>query len=307
MKTYTNPVWAKDFPDPFLLEYKGKFYAYATETAGHRFQVMESPDLVHWTHRGTAFTVPWSNEHYWAPEVYFYREQFYMTYSARNPTTGKHDIGIATAKSPRGPFTHQAILARGDANRVGVIDATIYFESGTPYLIYSEEEPRRIVVRKMQPDLLGLEGETIELLRPDRDWERGVTEAPTLIKRNGLYHLFYSAGWYESSRREASYCVAHAVAQSLFGPYEKTGAILATLPGRVYGPGHQCLLTLRSGETWLAYHGWDDQKEPRYGSNPLGRTLRIDRLIWSGEKPFVEGPSLVARPAPRLQRDSARK
>ena len=49
LKTYTNPIWRADFPDPFILAYKQKFYAYATETAerGSGFQVMESTDLVH--------------------------------------------------------------------------------------------------------------------------------------------------------------------------------------------------------------------------------------------------------------------
>ena len=55
-KMYTNPVWAHDFPDPHFMLHDGKVYAYATETPGFKFQVMESRDLVHWTHKGTAFT-----------------------------------------------------------------------------------------------------------------------------------------------------------------------------------------------------------------------------------------------------------
>ncbi|GIV14654.1 MAG: hypothetical protein KatS3mg022_0089 [Armatimonadota bacterium] len=58
MATYTNPVYARDFPDPHVLFYRGKFYAYATHSSGHDFQVMESPDLVHWTHKGSAFRPP---------------------------------------------------------------------------------------------------------------------------------------------------------------------------------------------------------------------------------------------------------
>ena len=219
---YTNPVYDHDFPDPFVLEDRGYFYAYATHSHGFGFQGMESRDLVHWTHRGTVFTVPWSRENYWAPEVVRRRGWFYMTYSARNPTTGKHDIGIATARTPLGPFVDRAILVRGDSNRVGVIDATLFFEhNGMPYLIYSEEAPRRIVMRHMTRDLMNVEGDPIELVRPDRPEEHGVTEAPTLIRRRGLYHLFFSAGRYQSNKTSASYAVYHAVARSLRGPYQK--------------------------------------------------------------------------------------
>jgi beta-xylosidase len=301
--TYVNPVYARDFPDPHVLFHRGTFYAYATQADDRGFQVMESPDLVRWTHRGAAYKPPWSSRHYWAPEVIHHRGRLWMTYSALNPETGKHDIGIADASSPLGPFRHRAILVRGGDNRVGVIDATIFLErDGTPYLIYSEEDPRRIVLRRMRRDLLALEGETTELVRPNRDWERGVTEAPTLIRRGGLYHLFFSVGWYQSNREDACYAVCHATARSLRGPYTKSPRpLIETVPDRVYGPGHQCLVFLPGGETWLLYHAWGPGNEPRYGSNPLGRTLRLDRLQWRGDQPFVDGPSTTPRPAPRLR------
>src|SRR5688572_30339171 len=132
-RTYVNPVYGRDFPDPAVLVYRGRFYAYATHKDDRGFQVMESPDLVNWQHRGGAFKPPWSSQHLWAPEVFAYRGRLYMTYSALNPTTRKHDIGIAVADSPLGPFLHAAILVKGDDNRIGVIDATLYFErDGAP-------------------------------------------------------------------------------------------------------------------------------------------------------------------------------
>ena len=82
---YTNPVYGKDFPDPFVLADGGKYYAYATQTRGTGFQLMESPDLVHWTNRVLDFPIPWSREHYWAPEVVHRGAKYYLTYSARDP------------------------------------------------------------------------------------------------------------------------------------------------------------------------------------------------------------------------------
>lgn len=303
-RTYTNPVYARDFPDPHVLSYGGRFYAYATQKDDHGFQVMESTDLVRWTHRGAAYKPPWAKQHYWAPEVIAYRGRLWMTYSALNPRTGRHDIGIADASSPLGPFRHRAILVRGDRNRVGVIDTTVFIQrDGTPYLIYSEEDPRRLVLRRMRRNLLALEGEVTELLRPDRDWERGVTEAPTLVRRGDLYHLFYSVGWFQSDRKDACYAVCHAVARALLGPYLKSPEpILKGVPEQVYGPGHQSLVSTPGGEIWMLYHAWDARNEPRYGSNPLGRTLRLDPLRWRGDQPYVDGPSTTPRPAPSFRR-----
>ena len=301
VKQYQNPLWSKDFPDPFVIAWQGQFYAYATETSGFRFQALESPDMVNWTHKGTVFEVPWSGVHYWAPEVWRHDGQFWFTYSALNPKTNKHDIGVAVSRNPLGPFVHQSVLVVGEKNRVGVIDATIYSEGKDAFLIYSEEDPRRIVLQKLTSDWKAIEGDPIELMRPDRDWERGVTEAPTLIKRRGKYHMLYSGGWYQSNKADACYCVAHAVASKLTGPYVKTARPILEGNGvEVFGPGHQSYLKLPSGEEWVFYHAWDDQNEPRYGSNPSGRTLRMDRLVWDGDIPRRIIPTTTPQPAPRL-------
>lgn len=298
--TFTNPIYANDFPDPFVLAHRGRYYAYGTQTRGTGFQLLESADLVHWAPRKLDFPVPWARDHYWAPEVFGRGGKFYLTYSALDPETKKHQIAIATADNPAGPFTHRAILVRGDDNEVGVIDATIALDDGgRPSLIYSEETPRRIVRRPLNADLLGVGPGVTELIRPDLDWERGVVEAPTIVRRGGLYHLFYSGGPYEGVKDGPRYAVGHASARSLAGPYKKTPApILASVDGQVYGPGHQCLVAAPDGTDWLLYHAWDAVGEPRYGQNPSGRTLRLDRVRWDGDTPTVVGPTLIPGPAP---------
>jgi beta-xylosidase len=298
--TYTNPVHPKDFPDPFVIAHDGRYYAYGTQTRGTGFQLMESPDLVHWKLRPLDFPVPWAKDHYWAPEVIRHNGEFFLTYSALDPKSKKHHIALATSKAPTGPFRHRAILVQGGDNKVGVIDATIFFEdNGSAFLVYSEETPRRIVMRRMRPDLLSVENEITALLHPDLDWERGVTEAPMVIKRNGVYHLFYSGGPYQGEKRKDSYAVGHASAPALKGPYQKTPKpLLETLEGKVYGPGHQCLVNTPDGRWWCLYHAWDAEGEPRYGKNPSGRTVRLDRLVWQGDVPRIVGPTVTPQPGP---------
>ena len=298
--SYTNPVYPHDFPDPFVLMDGGKYYAYGTQTRGTGFQLMVSDDLVHWKTRVLDFPVPWSREHYWAPEAVHHNGQYYLTYSALDPASKKHHIGIATAQEPTGPFEHRAILVRGGDNKVGVIDATHFFEpDGSAFLIYSEETPRRIVMRQAKPDLLSVGDQVTELIHPDMEWEHGVTEAPTVILRGGVYHLFYSAGPYEGTKRSGRYSVGHAQAKALKGPYTKSAKpILESVEGATYGPGHQCLVQTPDQSWWMLYHAWDNVGQPRYGENPSGRTVRLDRVEWTGDEPRVVGPTLTPRPAP---------
>ncbi len=301
---YINPVWPHDFPDPFVLQYRGKFYAYATETSGcHGFQCMESKDLVHWKWLGSAFQPPWSPAHYWAPEVDRYQGKFYMVYSALNPQTNKHDIGIAIASQPAGPFHQAAILVHTGPDNSGSIDADLYFQkNGVPWLLYSRENPRSIVIQQLDKDLMHTIGEPIELVHPDRPWENGVNEAPTLIKHGSRYVLFFSAGVYESDNKaDASYCVCWAESRNLLGPYTKApGTLLHSIPGKVYSPGHQCVIKLKDGSMWMLYHGWDNEGEPHYGGNPLGRTLRLDQIHWKNNEPIMAGASTTPQPAPHV-------
>ena len=296
---YTNPVYPHDFPDPHVIRSGDQYFAYGTQTRGTGFQLLESSDLVHWMPRKLEFPLPWATEHLWAPEVIEHGGTFYMTYSALDPVSRKHHIAIATSTVATGPFTHRTILVRGDDNQVGVIDATVFFDSDVPYLIYSEETPRRILLQRLRASLLETEGETIELLKPDLAWEQGVTEAPTVVHRRGIYHLFYSGAGYQGSKETCRYAVGHAVSKSLLGPYSKSPQpILETAVDRVYGPGHQSLIEGHNGEWWMAYHAWNSEGQPHYGQNPAGRSLRIDRLVWNGDSPTVEGPTTEERPSP---------
>ena len=303
--TYTNPVYPHDFPDPCVVAHEGRYYAYATRMTGVGFQLLESPDLVHWTPRKLEMTVVWAKEDFWAPEVFARGGKFFLTYSALDPQSRKHNLAVATADHPAGPFEHRnfLVLGKGEGPAGGVIDSTIFAEGdGSAFLIYSEEQPRRVLLHPLKPDLLGAaEGESAELIHPDQPWELGVTEAPSLIKRNGVYHLFYSGGAYEGTKDRPGYAVGHATSRTLRGPYTKAPApLLSTVPDKVYSPGHQFLFKTPDGSWWVAYHAWDAEGQPNYRQNPSGRSLRLDRLEWDGDTPRILGPTSTPQPAPML-------
>jgi arabinan endo-1,5-alpha-L-arabinosidase len=79
--TYTNPVYPCSFPDPFVLKHRGEYWAYCTglQRDGRAFGVIHSRDLVHWEERpGALEPLPGNHPCYWAPEVAFFEDRFYL-------------------------------------------------------------------------------------------------------------------------------------------------------------------------------------------------------------------------------------
>lgn len=305
---FTNPVWGRDFPDPYIVQDGKTFFAFATHNSSAGFQVMSSEDLVNWKHLGGVNVPDWSDDQLWAPEVYKWKGKWYMFYSARDRQSRKRDLAVSVADSPKGPYKFVAKLIPGESENPGTdgngaIDPNIYVEKGKPYLLYVREaRPRSIKMVELTPDFTKTVGSPKVLIGTDREVEKGVLDAPTLIKHQGAYWLFYSSGWFQSYKRDACYQVWAAKSSSLMGAYAKPEEpILKTKEGETYLPGHQHVFKLASGEWWMAYHAWDSQKEPLYNQNSTGRTLRIDPLKWTTSGPSMEGPTIKAIAQPRIK------
>jgi beta-xylosidase len=306
--TYRNPIWNQDFPDPYVVESGADFYAYATQRDDLGFQCLHSKDLVHWERLPDVFKPSWADDHYWAPEVHAWKGKWYLVYSARNRMTHKHDVAIAVGDSAHGPFHEWSKLVDGSTNNVGDIDATLYLDEKRPFLLYSAEDPRSIEIVPLSGDLSHTVGEPTMLLKPDRPIEKQITEAPTLVKRDDRYWLFYSTGWFQSNKRDACYQIWAASSPRLFGPYVKPPKpLITTKPEEVYSPGHQCILDLPTGESWILYHAWDNSAEPLYDQNRHGRTLRMDRLRWTQSGPTTTAPTTTPQPEPHILRHSSAK
>lgn len=305
--TFSNPVWNQNFPDPFILEHEGLFYAYATHKGPDGFQLLTSTDLVNWKQEGGVGKPEWSNAQLWAPEVHKYKGDFYLFYSALDPASRKRDLAVAKGPSPKGPFKLVSKLVLGTkvnsgGSEDGAIDATFYVDEGRPYMLYIREaQPRCIAIAELAPDLSRIVGEETVLIRPDRPVERGILDAPTLVKRDDTYWLLFSTGWFQSWKKDACYQVYAASSKSLKGPYLKQDQpVLTTKEGETISPGHQCVIQLKSGEWWIGYHGWNNEGEPMYGHNREGRSFRIDRLEWTANGPKALGPTISPQPKPKV-------
>ncbi|BCX02993.1 MAG: endo-1,4-beta-xylanase [Candidatus Roseilinea sp.] len=305
-KTYTNPVYDDDFPDPFVLRVGGTYYAYATNVRSNNVPVLRSTDLATWDRLGDALPVlpKWARSGAgltWAPSVLPRRGRYVLYFTARDHASDRQCIGRAVADAPEGKFkddSSQPFICQAQLG--GSIDPSPFVDDdGSAWLLWKNDGnccglPVGLWIQRLSDDGLSLIGGPRELLRHDRAWEGPLIEGPSMLKHNGKYYLFYSANWYES----ADYAIGYAVADTIIGPYAKItrdGPLFAKR-GEVAGPGGQEFFTDLAGNLWMAYHAW---KSRNVGYTNLGRrSLRLDRVRFEGDVPILDGPTTDPQPLP---------
>ena len=309
VETFRNPLYPVPLADPFVLKFNGSYYAYGTPATGG-IPVLCSPDLVHWEHVGVAVGAPAPGQRHWAPEVAYENGRFFLYYSTGGPEGEGHQLRVAVATSPTGPFQprHEVL----DPPDPFTIDAHPFRDDdGQWYLFYGrdflEGHPvgTGIVVDRLL-DMVNLAGDRVTVLRPHAEWqlfERGrrwydrvwdwfTVEGPFVRKHEGRYWCFYSGGAWHGG----NYGLTCAVADHPLGPYRPVASpdgatILRTVRGRVIGPGHaSVVLAPDNVSEYLVYHAWD----------PLltGRYMFADPLSWVGGEPASPGPRTEPQPRP---------
>lgn len=305
---FQNPVFKTNFPDPYVLKAGNLYYAYATNSGGHNIQVATSKDLVHWELQNDALPAlpAWAkldNSLVWAPEVIQIGDKFVMYYTAHDKASDRQCVGVATASLPEGIFKDnnaQPLICQ--AGEGGTIDPDVFQDGSKLYLYFKNDGnccaiDARLYAQELTPDGQKLLGTPAKLISADQSWEGIVVEAPSMVKHDGTYFLFFSGNSYNNW----DYAVGYATCKSPLGPCEQApeNPILKTVLNNppVFGPGHQTVLQM-GDETWLFYHAWEISSE---GIKTDRRFMWLDRLEWSGGKPKVLGPSTVPQPAPKIK------
>lgn len=295
------------------MRHGGRYYAYGTVAEpGRTVPALVSHDLVAWRPLGDVLE-PIDEPHadvYWAPEVVWRDERFWMYYSAGREEGEEQRLRVASAAEPNGPFRDTGVVL--DPDEPFSIDGHPFRDDdGRWYLFFCRDflEGERvgtgIVVAELE-DMQTFAGDARTVVRPfadwnlyaaqrewyGRTWDWYTVEGPFVRKRGGRYYCFFSGGAW----RKENYGVSYAVAEHPLGPWEVAEAdapsIVCTVPGVVLGPGHASIVASPSGaEDWLVYHAWDP--------DATARLMRIDRLEWTPEGPRCDGPSSEPRPVPR--------
>ncbi len=302
-RTYTNPVFAENAPDPTVVRGEdGMFYAFTTESAWLPFQVLRSPDLRTWERVGGAFEgqgPAWIKEHRWAPDVARTGDHYTMTHSGRGHD-GRMKIGYATSPTAQGPYTDRGILVEGQSGGY-FIDSHLQQTDEGWKLYYgstggtSPRDQTGISVRDVDiaaDGSLSLRGDAKVVV--SEQGERELVEGAWMHQKNGQYYLFYSDGRWDAKGGAEDYALKVARSASPDGPFEKLGAPILQQGNGYAGTGHNSIVTDDAGQDWLMYHAWG-------ADHSTGRVLMMDPIEWRDGWPVVNdgtGPSNAPMDAP---------
>ena len=310
-ETYLNPVYPHSFPDPFIIKFRGEYYAYCTDFApdGKVFGVLRSRDLVNWQALGGAMQpLETGAPFYWAPEVTYHNGKFYLYYSVGNETL--MELRVAVSDRPDGGFVDSGHKLTTEEF---AIDAHVFEDTdGARYLFYATDflEHTHIgtgtVVDRMI-DFFTLEGNPRPVTRAKYDWqiydpqrrEKGgvrwhTVEGAFVFKRKGVYYEMFSGGNWQNVTYGVSFAVTGDIEKmeewTQFSDGEKVFPILRTIPDLVIGPGHNCAVRgANNRELYCVYHRWTQD----------GRVLAIDRMDFAGgARIFIDGATHTPQPAP---------
>ncbi|MDX6693467.1 MAG: arabinan endo-1,5-alpha-L-arabinosidase [Blastocatellia bacterium] len=325
--SYTNPVFDVDFPDPTVMRATdGWFYAYATQTIINgrtiNIQVARSKDLINWEHLGDALPVKpgWASEtqKFWAPHVSQFGDTYYMYFSADPNTLTGLCLAVATAKSPRGPFTDSGSPLKCGESFINIDPMAfddprtgkrlLYWGSGFQPIRAQELAPDRVsFMRGSRPvDLI----KTIKDEKPD-NYQR-LIEGAWLTERGGYYYLFFSGD--NCCGDKAHYAVMVARSKSALGPFEtlaeatgKSSSAILERNERWIAPGHNSVLRDAHGRDWIFYHAIDANnrflKNDIAGDRDVRRIMLMDRLVYHNGWPMIErgSPSTTRKPGPKTR------
>ena len=322
---YQNPVsdtFADTYADPAVVRGRdGWWYAYATtdplrsgERVFHRIPMSRSRDLVNWEYVGDAFPqgaagLPsWAapDAALWAPDIRYVagRWVMYFVVTQTTVTAGPNDnaIGVATAPTPTGPWTHSG---------AGPVVGPRPGQSGNPDDFLWTFDPAHLVAADGRQYLYyGSYYGGIYATELSADGTRTVG-SPTQVAIDNRYEGAYVVprdGWYYLFASSSNCCAGPVTGYSVFvgrsrsplGPFvdeqgipltaSRTGGSIVITPNgnRWVGTGHNAVVSDPSGQDWFVYHAID-RNDP-YLDEPFGvnrRPMLIDRLDWINGWPTV--------------------
>lgn len=275
--------------DPFVLgDASGPAYAYTTNRPGVNVPVYRQEGNGEWTALGDALPKlpPWAERgHTWAPEVMRLGEGKYaLWYTVHHRASDKQCIGRALGARPEGPYTDSSSAPfLCDSHRETSIDPSPFRDDdGKLYLLWKTRESAAVGLKTtlwIAP--LDAQGNLVHsggtpLLTNTESWEGKHVEAPTLLRKDGRYYLFYSAG----ASTPRGYLTSWAVAEHPDGPYRKSGEVLLGGSACMKGAGHQSVISDPKGGYRIYYHALHPDRRESRGKH--ARFLDSAHLCFSG-------------------------
>jgi hypothetical protein len=237
--------------DPSIRVFGDTYYLYPTSDKPHwqttDFSVWTSRNLVDWKKERMVLDVTrdvkWANIEAWAPDAIERNGTYYFYFCA------KGEIGVATAKSPLGPFTDALgapLLRKGSGIDTNTIDPYPFIDDdGQAYLYYGNGKLGNVY--KLKPDMVTLDGPPAAIGL--KDFREGIV----VFKRGGKYYFMWSI----DDARSPDYRVGWGVADSPLGPVtSRTDQfIVLQRSGAAVGTAHHSVVNVPGTDRWyVAYH-----------------------------------------------------
>ncbi|MEY4487531.1 MAG: hypothetical protein RIQ79_39 [Verrucomicrobiota bacterium] len=260
--TPPRPILDGFTADPSIRVFGDTYYVYPTSDKPNwmttDFSVWSSKDLVNWKKErmilDVAHDLKWANIRAWAPDC-IERDGTYFFYFCAD---GK--VGVATAKSPAGPFVDalgKPLLDRKAEPRftTNTIDPYPFIDDDGQAYIYWGNGRERANALRLSRDMLHVEGDLIDI--PIKGRSSGVVvdfrEGVVVFKRAGRYYFMWSV----DDARSDDYRIAYGTAASPLGPVEipAEGALVLRKNGAAKGTGHHSVVQVPGTDRWYAaYH-----------------------------------------------------
>lgn len=274
--------------DPAIRVFGDTYYVYPTSDKPNwnttDFSVWSSKNLVAWKKEGMILDVTkdlkWADLQAWAPDCVERNGTYYFYFCAR----GK--IGVATAKSPTGPFMDalgKPLLVREKEGKIktNTIDPYPFIDDDGQAYLYFGNGNNFGQVFKLKPDMITLDGDPVDIAM--KQFREGVV----VFKRNGKYYFMWSI----DDARSPDYRVGYGIADSPLGPVKETEKdfIVLRQNGPAKGTAHHSVVQVPGTDRWyVAYHrhaipnGGGYQRETclaRMQFNPDGSIKPMDPMI----------------------------
>jgi xylan 1,4-beta-xylosidase len=274
-----DPVIPGDHPDPSILRAGSGWYAATTSGSWlPAFPVLRSGDTRRWRQVGAVLErrPRWAAGDFWAPELVRRNGRVLAYYAARG-RSGRRCVAVASSARLRGPYRDQGPLVCSGLGEIDPLPVTD--EHGADWLVWKRDgnsrgRPTPILAAPLAPGGLALAGMPHELFRADAPWERGLVEAPALLRRDGMFYLLYSAG--RCCGLRCNYVTGVARSRTLLGPWEKRPGPFLEDDASLRCPGHVSVAGAPGGGLLLAYHAY-------VRSDPANRRLLIAPLGFDAE------------------------
>ncbi|KAF5311783.1 hypothetical protein D9619_003118 [Psilocybe cf. subviscida] len=178
----------------------------------------KSSDLVSWSRQNDALTpisgtsISTSNI-VERPKVIFNKanSEYVMWFHSDTSNYGAAQVGVATAKSPCGPYTYlSSFKPLGAESR----DMSLFQDDdSSAYLLYASDNNQNFKISKLTSDYHNVASQTSVL-------SGSTLEAPGIVKRNGVYYLIasHTSGWDPNPNK-------YFTASSLAGPWSSQADI----------------------------------------------------------------------------------